>query len=305
MSREPQSGSRWRRALAFVAAWLYLGTATAALVLLRFPLDRVLASATLQIERQGGPRLEVGPARLGWLFSVFLEGLQAELRLPRGPATLELEQIEVHPDWGSVVFGRPGVWVRAAAYGGRVELEAKATDRTATRLESARIVVEHVDLSTAGVLEQLSGGRFQGLVEAAAELDVAGPAPADWRGHGRILVAGLDLQNVALGGLTMEHLPLGRAEVELEIAEGSAELRLVRCEVSGSEVEIVATGRVVLAPDPTRSRLEIQVRLRLSGRTLETMGDAVSLMGFPPDESGWLRLTVAGTLNNPQVTPGH
>ena len=152
-------------------------------------------------------------------------------------------------------------------------------------------------------LAALTEGRVAGTVDGALELQLDGPEPSQWHGNLRISALGLDLRNANLGGLTLERLPLGHADLELELPAGTGEVRVQSCEVTGTELELSASGRVILAPELARSRVELSGRLRVTGQTKENLGDMLSLLGYKADEQGWLDVSVGGTLWSPRASP--
>jgi type II secretion system protein N len=303
--KESDAPEHWaRRWASGVGALLYLGSALAVLVLLRLPVDRILAAAFRAVEQRGGPRIDSDAARLRWNGRLHISRATVGVRIQDKPVPVELESLELVPEWTSLILGSPAARVRGEAYGGRMAVRAQAGSRALQRLQRVEAELRSVSLDAVEVLAALTGGRIRGTVDAALDVRLDGVEPATWSGGARLSAVGLDLQNSNLGGLTLERLPLGRAEVELELAPGSGEVRLRRGEISGPEVELMAAGRVILDAELGRSRLDLSARVRLSGRTRANLGEALGLLGYTPDEQGWIEVSLGGTLQSPRTARG-
>jgi type II secretion system protein N len=301
MTVEEERPSRMRRLLWITGAVVYGVGALVLLSIWRMPVDSVLRSVETMVLTRSGHTVQFGHGSVGWTGGLRIESVDAEIRTPGASIPVEVDAIEIQPQWISTMLGRVGARVDASVYGGSLELWARAARWDPGRLSQATARLTDLDLSVVTALQSLLGGRVQGVAQLAAELAVEGPEPNQWHGRAGLQVTNLDMQNVALGGLTVERLPLGRVDIELEIPDGVGEAQIRRCEIGGAEVELTATGRVVLAPDPARCRLEVQARLRLSGQTRETLGEALSLMGFAADEQGWTQIALSGTLLQPRA----
>lgn len=301
MSPEEAHPSRFKRALWMVGALVYAAVALVLLSVWRMPIDSILGSVSSTVLSRTGHTLQFGPGTIRWSGGLRIDSLEAQIRTAVATIPIELDAIEIRPHWISTLLGRPGARIDAAAYGGKLEAWGRSARWEPGTLSQATMRLSEVDLSTVTALQALLGGRVRGIAQAAVELTVDGPEPNQWRGRGGAQISELDMQNVTLGGLTIERLPLGRVEVELEIPPEVGEAQIRRCEIGGAEVELTASGRVVLARDLARCRLEAQARVRLTGQTRETLGEALTLMGFAADEQGWTQIALSGTLQQPRA----
>jgi type II secretion system protein N len=303
MSEAAAGRAHWRRGATTAAAVAYLVAATVLLSVWRMPLQELLEAGAQRLRAATGHSVHLGPARLGWSGRLGIEGVHAELSSGARKVPVVLESVEVTPAWLRTLLGRPAARLDASAYGGEVSVSVQASDLGLTRARSVSIRLEGVDIAGIEALAVWLGGQSQGICSARVELEMKGPQPEDWKGSCLLSADGLHLTGVGLGGLTLERLPLGSVQIELELLEDGASVQIRRCETRSPELEVSCSGSIELARDVQQSQAQIFIQARLMGQLEMSLGELAGVRGYVPDERGWLRVSVSGPPGALRVAP--
>ncbi len=302
MKSESEAGVRSRKFFWFLAGSLYLFVATGLLSLWRLPAKEMVQMAEVNLEKRPGWSLDVGAAGVGWLGSLWARGVS--LKAPWQKERLQFSQIDAGPSWWGLLWGTP---VADAIFlpvsGGRVEIRASFSGLREPRLGGLSLEASRLNLMELAAAAGLPGGRILGQLQGSGRWELGSRAVETWQGAFEVSARGVVLEGISLGGLRLDRLGMGAVELRGRLEKGSGILLLERGRVSGSDVELQASGQVVLSQRLSMSRLDLEIRLKLAGQAKVTYEEILDLMGYRRGGTGWIEMSLGGTLERPRLVP--
>jgi len=186
-------------------------------------------------------------------------------------ALLQSPAVTLAPTLAALLFGRPGIHVRANLYGGTVHVtlyqHAQAVDLTFS-LDSLR-------LADSVPLQQL-GAVVKGNLSGTGNAHIAGPnLPAD---SGTMTIAGDNLAISIVHGFPAIHLGTLTGNLELE----RSTLKLTDIVAHGADLDLKAAGTIELGASPEDSTIDVTLYLNPTQSGRDHFGFFMKLLPHPP-----------------------
>ncbi len=227
-------------------------------------LSTFLAPAGLAVDYQG--------QHLSLPFGARLDNVRVRYaRDPAGSPIVESRTVTLSPTIGSLLFGRPGLRLRADLYDGSIRATVSRSGRT-TDLSFA---LNDVELADFRGLNLGLGGRLTG--DGSIELDGAGAQAIDGAGV-------LQLSGRRLSIRFSPALP----PVQLDVASGrfridKRTLSIESLEGRGPDFSLSANGTIQLAQSLPESSVDLTIQFVPTASGARRYGPLLGLLPHPPD----------------------
>ena len=246
-----------------------------------FPADVLQHRLLQEVSQQTGLKMQGRNAAM-----LFPLGLGFDLtiysRIPELP-DLELTELQITPEWGSLFSKSPKAHFAAILASGKVDAAAAWNGQVSLQFKGIDLgVLQHPD-----VLYRVSGqltGQFDG--ENISK---------DMNGTGRFL---LSLSEIKIQGLARIGLPADFSAGTLQL-EGKFAQRRVSLEkivLTGGALELSGGGNILVGETADQSRLNLNVRLHPTSTTPDSLRDLINLTGVRPTVDGSYLLRIGGTV---------
>lgn len=208
---------------------------------------------------------------------------------PSTPFAIESPNVTLTPAFGALLMGEPGVRIHARLYGGSVRATVYRTGESLglsfdlSDVGLARIAILHG--LGADVLGRISGG---GWARLAGNDPMAASAQIGFRATDFTIRVARGFVPVRLGNVTGS----------LKLAHGA--LELTRLDSHGPDGMLHGRGKIILGPNPARSRIDLRVVMEPSVAGRRRLRVLFGLLPHPPGPHQPYVLT--GPLLSPSIT---
>ena len=251
-----------------------------------FPAD-VLQHRLLQnVSQQTGLKMQGRNAAM-----LFPLGLGLDLTIyPRIPGLpdLELTELQITPEWGSLFSKSRKVHLAAILASGKV-------DAAAARNGQVSLQFRGIDL---GTLQQPDapyrvGGQLTGQFDGEN-------ISQNMNGKGRF---SLSVKEIKIQGLARIGLPAdffaGTLQLEGKLAQRRVSLE--KMVLTGGALELSGGGNILVGETVDQSRLNLNIRLHPTSTTPDSLRDLINLTGVRPTVDGSYLLRIGGTVAKPTI----
>ena len=200
---------------------------------------------------------------------------------------LQSPRVILAPTIGSLLFGRPGLRVRAEIYGGTVG----ATIHQRAGLADVAFTMDSLSLRRAEPLQQF-GAEFDGMLSGAGTADLGSPDLASNTAH-----LALDGRGVTVR--VIDGFPAMRLGVVTGVAALSdGTITLNDVEAHGDDAALEAQGTIQLAPDAADSTINLTVSLTPTPAGRNRFGLFINMLPHAPARGPYY---INGPLMSPSV----
>lgn len=251
-----------------------------------FPADVIQRSLLQKVSAQTGINMRGENATV-----ILPVGLSLDLFIypeKRGIADITLNDLQMTPVWSSLFSSDPAVKLEGKLASGRLKGTGSQSGDIDLMLENVSVLkLQQSDLPyrVAGELSgQLHGKNISGHNN----------------GQGTFV---FDLSDTSILGLEKVGLP-GRISIGTLHLSGKFNQRrfsLEKVVLNGNFLELSGGGNILVGETPAQTRLNLNVRLKSTPSTPETVVDMLKLTGVRPTTDGSYLLRIGGTLAKPLV----
>jgi len=272
-------------------------------LVLTFPSDAVSERIAWEVDQatKGGMVLRLDGVSPSWgVTGVNLEGAQLLQRVEgkgdeEDTVTLLVQAIRVDARARilPLLTGDLITDLDAELYDGTLAGELGQVDGSLT----ADLVANDLDLS----LYPFAGADWSvdasGLLDALVDLTVSPDDVKEAKGDLEVSVDGLVLRDLVVSGFTIEEAVFSEAVLELDVRDGEADVE--KGEFISDMVEATVEGKIILSSPLERSRLKLDLKVRLD-EDLDQLAQIAPGMKNARDEGGTYHFMVSGTLERPR-----
>lgn len=295
----PRLSLEWLAALGGRRTILYVGYTAVVFVaslLLTFPHESLVRRILSSVNR-GPVSVEFNTVRLAWLDGYELSGMRIGSASADGqPPYLECSRLWVRPALSALLHGNPyDLLLSADLYGGMAQGEVKMSEG-----------------AVAGNLQwkDLNLGRYRTLTSLLDEGQLTGRLSGhlDFEGRGANLDAGQSTGEFALeaaalsgakvGGFPVPDLHLRQTKAKFAVRAGRLEVQEFQ---ATGDVDVQASGYIVLRDPPQESILNLRATIQQSLATPDAVKTLVGLIPRPPGSKPDAPIVITGTLGRPRV----
>lgn len=252
-----------------------------------FPDDALRQRLEFEASRQSGVTL--GIEALDLSFPPALKGTGVHIDLPAPAARrMTVDRLSLRPLWSSLAGGNPGLAFKANLYGGLA---------TGKALKDGTVEAEAQQLA---IREALGGQLPLTLSTTLEQGSLTGTFPP---GKDSPTLLELSLAQTQLTGLEALGVKKDTLNLGTIILKGSGKgrsFKVERLESSRGDLEVSASGTVLLAEPLQRSRLNLSLTLRPAAGLDKTIADLLPLFAKPA-RNGSFNLRLGGTLGAPAL----
>lgn len=285
-ARAALSAARRRRHILIGAAYVIFGAALfLAFLAALFPYGDTISAMLKPLNLE----MVYRDQRMHFPIGATLADVRLVSTAERPPRTLlRSPDMILAPTLASLLFGRPGLRVRAQIYGGSIG----ATLYQRNAVASIVFTANSLNLAQADPLLQ-AGAELGGAISAAGTAELA--EDADWSG---------DTAHMALDGSGVSlKVVNGLPPIRLGAVAGVAALNdgvitLSNFETHGDDLEIAARGTIQLAPDPADTIVNMTVSLTPTPGGRNRFGVLLDMLPHPPARGPYY---ISGPLTAPSV----
>jgi type II secretion system protein N len=235
--------------------------------------------------------------RFAWFHGYEIDGVRLTSATSDGQAPyLECNRLWVRPALGALLRGNLyDFLLRADLYGGTANGEVR---------------INGPSMAGALVWEDLSLGRYRGLTALLDEGQVAGrvsgtlnfegraPNLNPGQGTGELFIDGAALTGAKVAGFPVPDLRLRQTRTKFVVREGRLEVQEFQ---ATGDVDVQASGNIVLRDPPEESMLNLRVTIQQSLATPDAVKTLVGLIPRPPGSKPDAPIMLTGTLARPRV----
>ena len=259
-------------------------------------LNDLVVPRVLELSKNPMVNVDISDARLAWLNgSVEFEGVRlAPLPVREGvPPFLEWTRLRVRPDLAALVKGDFTSYVISGElYGGTASGFVNAANGN---------VVAHLQWSG------LDLRRYRAITASMDEGNVTGTLSGTWdveyamgqksaEGTGELTLSGGSIQGAKIKGFKIPDLTVNEANAKFTLQGNRLEIKELTA--TGEELNLQATGNVVIKEPPPSSDLNLSIRLQKLPPNLKP------LLAFLPRRGGVREnttITITGTAEHPTI----
>lgn len=277
---------------------LYAGY-TAALFLLfllvTFPHELVVRRALSGAHAPAA--IDFNGVRFAWFSGYQIDGLRIASTSADGQTPyIECNRLWVRPALRALLRGNPyDFLLQADLYGGAAsgEVSVNGTSMTGT-LQWKDLSLGRYRAATA----LLDEGQLAGRVSGAMNFEGRAPNLNPGQGTGELFIDGAALTGAKVAGFPVPDLRLRQTKAKFAIREGRLEVQEFQ---ATGDVDVQATGNIVLREPPEESMLNLRVTIQQSLATPDAIKTLVGLIPRPPGAKPDAPITLTGTLAHPHV----
>lgn len=265
-------------------------------IYLTFPWDAAQSRILDLASKATGTKLVAKRVEPHWFTGVEIEGLEIG---DHNPIIIDLVRARAHVL--AFLTGKQGftVWMPI----GKGEVEADVT--LSEELIDADVKIAKVQLDQVAPLLAASGLPLIGTVDFDADVVLGRKDPKRTNGKLTLTTEGLAIEKGGkLGMVPVPELTLGNLKLDVPITDGKVELKNTR--LPGTDLEIALDGTIMLMAAVGRSNVNLMLGLKPTEKLLSSdplLRPILRNFESSKDSEGFFGLSVAGTLQNPRVTP--
>ena len=279
-----------------VRSVIYLALFTAAtfvFIFLRFPEERLLPIVNNAMQK-APVKMEAQGASLAFPLGVRLTGLEVWPNMGSGAPALDLPRVTIAPSLLALLSGGIKASVEAQILGGRAEANVESVgDGGSLELE-----FHEVDPGKGNWWSAFPWFRVAGLMEGEAEL--AMKAKDIMTGQGKLSVRMKDASLTLGKSLNPDGTSLAITEGELEVNMARGVATVAKGNFEGPHINMQVAGGITLAAEPSDSRLNVTITLRLTEEGKKALGTAAFFLP-QPGAGGNIMIRIGGTLREPMM----
>jgi type II secretion system protein N len=204
-------------------------------------------------------------------------------------ALLQSPAVTIAPTLAALLFGRPGIHVRADLYGGTVHVTLYQHADTI----DLNFSLDALQLAQSAPLRQL-GAIVTGNLSGAGSAHIGGPDLPD--DQGTMAIAGDNLAVSLAHGFPAIHL--GTLTGNFELAQGA--IKLTDIVAHGADLDLKAAGTIELGASAQESTIDLTFYLNPTQRGRDHFGFFMKLLPHPPGPDA--PYSVQGYLVSPSVS---
>lgn len=278
---------------------LYAGYTAALFILflfVTFPHELVVRRA-LRAVNHGAVSVDFNSVNFAWLNGYEINNLRVVAADTDGqPPYFECPHVWVRPTLSALLRGTSRDLLLAAdAYGGMAHGEII----TETGALIASVKWKDLNLGRYRPLTALfDEGQLTGRVSGFVSFEGRGSNLAVGQSTGEFTVDGAALTGAKVSGFTVPDLKLRQTKGKFAIREGRLEIQEFQ---ATGDVDLQATGNVLLREPPQESVLNLRVTLQQSLATPDAVKTLIALIPRPPGSKPDAPITITGTLERPHV----
>jgi type II secretion system protein N len=289
--REKGNGARGKAAIArgrfyLVGAFLLVASFIAGFYLF-FPAGILKNRLEQEALTRAHTEVHIGQLALDFPPGILGKQITWDTGNPQVP-TVQADSLSLSPIWYSLFTTNPGVDLRAELMGGTLRCQYRrkgAVEAKLTGLTFAEPVVAGSALKVAGTVKEGSlTGAFPLRPTTTTRLSLV---------LDQLRLTGLEGLGVAGGTLSL-------GTVTLEGSGLGNSFRVEKLASTGGNLEVSGSGTILLADQPARSRINLNLALRPSPSLDKSVRDMLDLF-FKPPRDGAYRFQLTGALLRPMV----
>jgi type II secretion system protein N len=212
------------------------------------------------------------------------------------PPYFECARLWVRPALRALLRGNPyDFLLRADLYGGIANGEVIVSGGAMTG------TVQWKDLSLARyrmLTALLDEGQLAGRVSGAMNFEGRAPSLNPGQGTGEFLVEGATLTGAKVNGFPVPDLRVRQTKAKFAVREGRIEVQEFQ---ATGDVDVQASGNIVLREPPEKSMLSLRVTIQQSLATPDAVKTLVGLIPRAPGSKPDAPIMLTGTLARPHV----
>ncbi|HYL58501.1 MAG TPA: type II secretion system protein GspN, partial [Candidatus Acidoferrales bacterium] len=236
-----------------------------------------------------GLELDTASQGFAFPFGAKLSGVRLTSTRSNPPSLLiESPAVRIAPSIVSLLMFHPGVRVNASIYDGVVNLALRQNGHATT----VDCEFDGVNLAREHSFER-SGVSATGILSGHTQLLLSSGGLEDGNGGGELNGSAMTIAP----GAGIPVIRLGRAHAQFKLDGGK--LTIQEFKTSGGDLEVSATGTILLAPDAAQSTLDVQFTLVPSPAAASQLATLFAMLPHPP---GTRPYQLSGSLSAPRLS---
>ncbi|MFI5394502.1 MAG: type II secretion system protein GspN [Candidatus Binatia bacterium] len=295
----PRLSLDWLAALGGRRTILYVGYTAVLFVvslLLTFP-HELLVHRMLRSVSRGPVSVEFNTVRLSWLAGYELTGMRIGSASADGqPPYLECTRLWVRPALSALLRGNPyDLLLSADLYGGTAQGEAQMNEGGV----AASVLWKDLNLGRYRTLTSLlDEGQLTGRLSGHLDFESRGVNLDAGQSTGEFALEAAALSGAKVSGFPVPDLHLRQTKAKFALRAGRLEVQEFQ---AAGDVDVQASGHIVLRDPPQESVLNLRATIQQSLATPEAVKTLVGLIPRPPGSKPDSPIVITGTLGRPHV----
>ena len=258
-------------------------------IYLFFPADALKQRITQELNARTGTEVQIEQVTLYPLLSLSAD--QIKIGITDLPNPVEIEQLNIAPQWLTLLSSNPGMQLQSRLMSGTLTgeiLKSGEIRATATGLHFDLPLQNPMAMNISGILDQAT-------LDATTRLDPkTNPHIA------------LQLSKVSITGLEIfkEDSPgIALGEIILEVEGQGRALNIKTLSAKGGDFDINGEGTLLIGRTSAASRIKLELQVRPGPNAEPSIASLLELAG-KPGTSGYYSLKLSGSLTKPVLNTG-